>query len=63
VLLPKYFSGKQIAEKEIRGTHNTYVAEERCMRILVGKPDRKRPLARSGRKWKYNIKMDLQEEG
>jgi hypothetical protein len=28
-------------------------------RILLGKPDRKRPLGRSRRRWVENIKMDL----
>jgi hypothetical protein len=31
--------------------------------ILVGRPERKRPLGRPRRRWKYNIKMDLQEVG
>jgi len=30
-------------------------------RVLVGKPERKRPLGRPRRKWEDNIKMDLQE--
>ena len=32
-------------------------------RILVGKPEAKRPLGRLKRRWGDNIKMDLQEEG
>jgi hypothetical protein len=32
-------------------------------RILVGKPDGKIPLERSGRKWVNNIKMDLRGMG
>ena len=32
-------------------------------RVLVGKPDGKRPLRRPRRKWEDNIKMDLQEVG
>jgi hypothetical protein len=28
-------------------------------RILVGKPEGKRPLGRPRRRWEYNIKMDL----
>jgi len=32
-------------------------------RILVGKPDGKRPLGRTRRRWDDNIKMDLQEVG
>jgi hypothetical protein len=30
-------------------------------RVLVGKPEGKRPLGRPGRRWEDNIKMDLQE--
>ena len=30
-------------------------------RVLVGKPDRKRPLGRPKLRWEDNIKMDLQE--
>ena len=32
-------------------------------RILVGKPEGKRPLGRPKRRWEDNIKMDLQEVG
>ena len=32
-------------------------------KVLVGKPERKRPLGRPRRRWKDNIKMDLQEVG
>jgi hypothetical protein len=32
-------------------------------RVLVGKPEGKRPLGIVGRRWKNNIKMDLQEVG
>jgi hypothetical protein len=32
-------------------------------RILVGKPDGKRPLGRPRRRWVDNIKMDLREIG
>jgi len=30
-------------------------------RVLVGKPEGKRPLGRHKRRWEDNIKMDLQE--
>jgi hypothetical protein len=30
-------------------------------RVLVGKPEGKRPLGRSRRRWEDNIKMDFQE--
>jgi hypothetical protein len=32
-------------------------------RILVGKPEGKRPLGRPRRRWDDNIKMDLTETG
>ena len=32
-------------------------------KVLVGKPEGKRPLGRSGRRWEDNIKMDLLEVG
>jgi hypothetical protein len=32
-------------------------------RVLVGRPEGKRPLGRSKRRWEDNIKMDLREIG
>jgi hypothetical protein len=32
-------------------------------RVLVGKPEGKRPLGRLRRRWEDNIKMDLQKVG
>ena len=32
-------------------------------RVLLGKPEGKRQLARPRRRWEYNIKMDIQEVG
>ena len=32
-------------------------------RVLVGKPEGKRPLGRFRRRWEDNIKMDIQEVG
>jgi len=37
--------------------------EEGAYRVLVGKPDGKRPLGRPRRRWVDNIRMDLQEVG
>jgi hypothetical protein len=40
------------------------MGEERGVyRVLVGKPEGKRPLGRPRRKWEDNIRMDLQEVG
>jgi hypothetical protein len=35
----------------------------RVYRILVGKPEEKRPFCRHRRRWEDNIKIDLQEVG
>jgi hypothetical protein len=32
-------------------------------RVLVGKPEGKRPLGRPRHRWEYNMKADLQEVG
>jgi len=42
--------------------HVTCMGERRNVyRVLVGKPEGKRPLGRSRNRWKDNIKMDIQE--
>ena len=44
--------------------HVTRMGERRSeFRVLVGKPEVKRPLRKSRRRWEYNIKMHLQEVG
>ena len=44
--------------------HVARMGEDRGVhRVLVGKPEGKRPLGRPRRRWKDNIKMDLQEVG
>jgi len=44
--------------------HVTRIGERRDLyRVLVGKPEGKRPLGRPRRRWKDNIKMHLQEVG
>jgi hypothetical protein len=43
------------------GVCSTYGREVRS--IQVGKPEEKSPLARPRRRWKDNIKMDIQEVG
>ena len=44
--------------------HVARMGEDRGVhRVLVGKPEGKRPLGRQRRKWEDNIKMDLQEVG
>ena len=44
--------------------HVARMGEERgAYRVLVGKPEGKRPLGRPRRRWVNNIRMDLQEVG
>ena len=44
--------------------HVARMGEERGLyRVLVGKPEGKRPLGRPRRRWEDSIKMDLQEVG
>ena len=44
--------------------HVARMGEERVMhRVLVGKPEGKRPLGKPRRRWVDNIRMDFQEVG
>ena len=43
--------------------YSTYGARRGVYRVLVGKPEGKRPLGRPRHRWKDNIKMALQEIG
>jgi hypothetical protein len=45
------------------GTCGAYGEGRGVYRVLVGKPEGKRPLGRPRRRWEDNIKMDLQEVG
>ena len=47
-----------------RAGHVTRMGEGRGVyRVLVGKPEGKRPLERPRRRWEDNIRMDIQEAG
>jgi 3-oxoacyl-ACP reductase-like protein len=39
------------------------VEDREVYRVLVGKPEEKRPLGRSRRRWEDNIKIDISENG
>jgi len=46
------------------GGHVALIGEKKFLyRVLVGKPEGKRPLARPRSRWEDNIKMDLEEVG
>jgi hypothetical protein len=47
---------------EMAGTCNTHGRDENAYRIVVGKPDRKRPLERPGHRSGDNSKMDRMVE-
>jgi hypothetical protein len=50
-------------EDEVGGTCGTHGGGERCLQVLVGRPEGKRPLGRPRSRWEDNIKMDLREIG
>jgi hypothetical protein len=54
-----------IKSRRMRWTgHAARIGESRnAYRILVGNPERRRPLGRPRRRWVDNIKMDLREVG
>jgi hypothetical protein len=45
------------------GAFSTYGEKRGVYRVVVGKPEGKRPLGRERRRWEDDIKMDLQEVG
>jgi len=54
--------GDQIEKNEMGVTCSTYGERRGVYRVVVGKPEGKRPLGRHRGRWEDNIKMDLQEE-
>ena len=56
--------------RAIKSRRKRWLGHVACMRdgrgmyrVLVGKPEGKRPLRRPWHRWEYNIKMDFQEVG
>jgi hypothetical protein len=50
--------------KNIKIKFTVPLLKGRCVyRVLVGRPEGKRPLGRPRRRWEDNIKMDLRERG
>jgi hypothetical protein len=50
-------------EEEMGGTCSADGVERGVCRVLVGKPEGKRPLERSKHRWEGNIRLDLHEVG
>jgi len=63
VVLISYYSGDQIKNYEIRVACRINRVEMRCTKILLGKPEGKRPLGIPRYRWEDNIKMYIQEIG
>jgi hypothetical protein len=63
VLLTQYCAGDKIEKNQMDGACSLDGGGERCYRVLVGKPEGKRPLGRPRHRWEDNNKMDLQEVG
>jgi hypothetical protein len=56
--------GENIKKNVVGGSCSTYGRENERERgsvnsVLVGNPEKKRPLGRSGHRWEDNIKMDF----
>ena len=60
-VLFKYCAGDKIENNEMGRACSTYGGGER--RVVVGKPEGKRPLGRTKHRWEDTIQMDLQEVG
>jgi hypothetical protein len=56
-------SGNQIEKDEMGGACSKYGEKRGAYRILVGRPEVRRPLGRPRCRWEDNIKMGLQEVG
>jgi hypothetical protein len=55
-----YSAGDKIEKNEMGGACRAVGGEGRGVyRVLVGKPEGKRPLGRPRRRWEDDIKMDL----
>jgi hypothetical protein len=62
-VLTKYHSGDQIEKTEMGVASSTKTESRGAYRVLVGKPEGRRPLGRPRHRCKGNMKMDLREVG
>ena len=62
-LLAKCYMGDQSNKNGMGGACSTYGRQKIQDRILVGRAEGRRSLARPRRRWDDNIKVDLQEIG
>jgi hypothetical protein len=55
--------GNKIEKTEMGGACSAYGEVRGVYRVLVGKPEGKRPVGRPRRRWEDNVQADLQEVG
>jgi hypothetical protein len=53
----------QVKANAVGGACGTHGRGEKMYKVLVGKPEGKRPLGRPRRRWEHRIRMDLREIG
>jgi hypothetical protein len=58
-----YYSSDKIEKNEMGGACSAYRKRRGKYRVLVGEPERKRPLGRPRNRWEDTIEMDLREVG
>jgi hypothetical protein len=63
VLFVKHHQNDQVKEDEMGRAYSSHGEKRNACRILVGKPEGKRPLGRLKLRWDDNIKMDLRQLG
>jgi hypothetical protein len=63
ILLTKYYSGDQTEKNEMGRACSAYGERRGVYKVLVEKPEGKRPLGRPRLRWEDNIELDLQEVG
>jgi len=62
-LLTQHFSGDIIEKNEMGRARSAYGERKGVYKVLVRKPERKKPLGRSRHRWEDNITMDIQYVG
>jgi hypothetical protein len=62
-MLTQYCAGDKIKKNEMGGECSADAERRGVYRVLVGKPEGKKPLGRPRRRWNDYIKIDLQVVG
>jgi hypothetical protein len=61
--LTRYCSGDKIGKNEMGGACSAYGERRGIYRVLMEKPEGKKPYGRPRHRWEGNNKMDIQEMG